>query len=120
MVSVHAWGARGRRFESAHDLFWVRATLTCSMTTTGFRPSPTRSPTRRQAAPNWAARIVDLLSKADIASRIDAERGYDHGLFIPLKLMYPEAVIPVPADLTRAGSGFRRAMSPSAQRCAAS
>ncbi len=45
-------------------------------------------------SPELAARVVDLLSKAHIASRIDAERGYDHGLFIPLKLMYPEAGIP--------------------------
>jgi aromatic ring-opening dioxygenase catalytic subunit (LigB family) len=45
-------------------------------------------------SPELAGRIVDLLSKNNMPSRIDAERGYDHGLFIPLKLMYPEADIP--------------------------
>ncbi len=44
--------------------------------------------------PDLAHKIVELLHKEDIPSRIDAQRGYDHGLFIPLKLMYPEADIP--------------------------
>jgi len=29
-----------------------------------------------------------------VGARIDPGRGFDHGLFIPLKLMYPEADIP--------------------------
>jgi 4,5-DOPA dioxygenase extradiol len=41
-------------------------------------------------SPATAGRIVDLLGKSGIPSRIDAERGYDHGHFIPLKLMNPE------------------------------
>ena len=44
--------------------------------------------------PELASRIAGLLKENNIAARIDPERGYDHGLFIPLKLMYPEAVIP--------------------------
>jgi 4,5-DOPA dioxygenase extradiol len=44
--------------------------------------------------PDLADRIAGLLLKNDIPARIDSHRGFDHGLFIPLKLMYPEADIP--------------------------
>lgn len=45
-------------------------------------------------SPALASRISEILAAAHIPNRIDARRGYDHGLFIPLKLMYPEADIP--------------------------
>jgi aromatic ring-opening dioxygenase catalytic subunit (LigB family) len=45
-------------------------------------------------SPELANRIAGILKKNNIASRIDPERGFDHGLFIPLKLMYPQADIP--------------------------
>ena len=44
--------------------------------------------------PALAARIADLLRAAGIGAGIDAERGFDHGHFIPLKMMYPQADIP--------------------------
>jgi len=44
--------------------------------------------------PDLAHRITELLLEDNIPTRIDAERGFDHGLFIPLKLMYPQADIP--------------------------
>jgi 4,5-DOPA dioxygenase extradiol len=45
-------------------------------------------------APEFANRIAGLLGKNKIPARIDPQRGFDHGLFIPLKLMYPQADIP--------------------------
>jgi aromatic ring-opening dioxygenase catalytic subunit (LigB family) len=44
--------------------------------------------------PDLANRIVKLLQDSQIRSQIDPERGFDHGMFIPLKLMYPQADIP--------------------------
>ena len=44
--------------------------------------------------PALADRMADLLEKNGVPARIDARRGFDHGLFIPLKLMYPRAEFP--------------------------
>ena len=44
--------------------------------------------------PELANRIAGILNKNNISARIDHKRGFDHGLFIPLKLMYPQADIP--------------------------
>lgn len=43
--------------------------------------------------PELASRIAELLRSNAIPSRIDSQRGFDHGLFIPLKMMYPHADI---------------------------
>jgi aromatic ring-opening dioxygenase catalytic subunit (LigB family) len=45
-------------------------------------------------SPELAERIAGLLEAAGVAAQIDHDRGYDHGHFIPLKLMYPDADIP--------------------------
>lgn len=45
--------------------------------------------------PELAKRVRDLLRSSGIKSAEDPERGFDHGVFVPMMLMYPEADIPV-------------------------
>jgi len=47
-----------------------------------------------KGSPTLATKVSSLLKKNNISSQMDPERGFDHGLFIPLKLMYPNADIP--------------------------
>lgn len=45
--------------------------------------------------PALAQQIVSLLQGAGLAAGEDPRRGFDHGMFIPLLLMFPDADIPV-------------------------
>jgi aromatic ring-opening dioxygenase catalytic subunit (LigB family) len=45
--------------------------------------------------PELAKRVRTLLNTSGIKSAEDPERGLDHGVFVPMMLMYPEADIPV-------------------------
>jgi len=45
--------------------------------------------------PQLAARIAGLLGEARLPAQQNPTRGFDHGMFIPLKLMFPDADIPV-------------------------
>jgi aromatic ring-opening dioxygenase catalytic subunit (LigB family) len=45
--------------------------------------------------PQLAARIAALLGQAGLPSKVNPSRGFDHGMFIPLMLMFPDADIPV-------------------------
>jgi aromatic ring-opening dioxygenase catalytic subunit (LigB family) len=45
--------------------------------------------------PALAQRVKSLLQAADLPSQAQAERGWDHGVFIPLRLMFPQANVPV-------------------------
>jgi len=46
-------------------------------------------------SPVLAKRVRELLSLAGIESSEDDNRGFDHGTFVPLMLMYPDADVPV-------------------------
>ncbi|HSQ87124.1 MAG TPA: class III extradiol ring-cleavage dioxygenase, partial [Desulfobacterales bacterium] len=45
-------------------------------------------------SPELANRVTGILKQNNISVRLDPQRGFDQGLFIPLKLMYPQADIP--------------------------
>ncbi|HEY2419411.1 MAG TPA: class III extradiol ring-cleavage dioxygenase, partial [Steroidobacteraceae bacterium] len=46
-------------------------------------------------SPQIAARVQTLLSQAGISSDAEPDRGLDHGVFVPFKLIYPQADIPI-------------------------
>lgn len=54
-------------------------------------------------APELAARVQGLLGASGIDSAADADRGFDHGVFVPLKVAYPEARLPTVQLSLRAG-----------------
>lgn len=45
--------------------------------------------------PSLAERVCGLISAAGFPARLDAQRGFDHGTYTPLALMYPHADVPV-------------------------
>lgn len=85
---------------SAH---WEAATFTIS---TNSKPGlyydyygfPEESYKVQWPAPGGPSHIVDrakgLLQSAGIDYAEDSKRGFDHGVFVPLKLIFPEANVP--------------------------
>lgn len=45
--------------------------------------------------PALARRVADLLARAGLDPALDPRRGLDHGVWVPLSLLYPRADIPV-------------------------
>ena len=60
----------------------------------GFPPNTYEYQYPAPGNPALAERVQSLLQESGIDSRLEHERGFDHGLFVPLLIMYPEADIP--------------------------
>lgn len=87
-ISAH-WGSAStigisaaERFEAVHDFG-------------GFPRALQEMTYAPPGDPQLARRLVGLLRQADWSSELVASEGLDHGAWIPLRLMYPEADIPV-------------------------
>ena len=60
----------------------------------GFPPQSYEIQYPAPGHPALAERLRACLQQNGVVADLDAGRGFDHGLFIPLKIMYPEADIP--------------------------
>jgi aromatic ring-opening dioxygenase catalytic subunit (LigB family) len=60
----------------------------------GFPPETYQLTWPAPGAPRLAERAARLLTEAGLSAGIHPTRGFDHGVFVPLKVAFPEAVIP--------------------------
>jgi 4,5-DOPA dioxygenase extradiol len=61
----------------------------------GFPPELYKLQYAAPGAPDVAAQAMALLGKAGLAATADPQQGLDHGAWVPLRLIYPAADIPV-------------------------
>ena len=69
----------------------------------GFPPASYAIQWPAPGHPAVAARVRQLLGAAGFATAANADRGFDHGTFVPLKLTYPAAEVPVVQLSLKAG-----------------
>lgn len=69
----------------------------------GFPPESYQLTWPAPGDPKLAARVRQLLEGAGFKTAEDSRRGFDHGTFVPLKVTYPEAKIPVVQLSLKAG-----------------
>jgi aromatic ring-opening dioxygenase catalytic subunit (LigB family) len=82
----------------------------------GFAPHTYTLRYPAPGSPALAARVQQLLGDAGLPCEGDAARGLDHGAFVPMHLMYPQADVPIvllslkasydPAEHIRAGQAL--------------
>ncbi len=61
----------------------------------GFPPETYRIEWPAPGAPWLAERGAELIRAAGLPAAIDPQRGFDHGVFVPLKVAFPQADVPV-------------------------
>jgi aromatic ring-opening dioxygenase catalytic subunit (LigB family) len=61
----------------------------------GFPPHTYQLKYPAPGAPALAQHLVDLLRAAGLPAQTSTSRGFDHGIFIPFLLIYPDADIPI-------------------------
>lgn len=88
----------------------------------GFDPALYRLRYPAPGSPALAAAVRDLLAAAGHAAALDAQRGFDHGAWVPLMHLLPAADVPVlqlsmPLDLDARGAhALGRALAPLRER----
>ncbi len=60
----------------------------------GFPPHTYKLAWPAPGAPELALQVAALLRNVGITTATNTERGYDHGVFIPLKVAFPDATVP--------------------------
>jgi 4,5-DOPA dioxygenase extradiol len=83
----------------------------------GFPPALYQLQYPAPGAPALAQEVLDLLQAAGVAAQGDAQRPFDHGAWVPLMHLFPEADLPVvqvalpvgagPAEVYALGSALR-------------
>ncbi|OAA65320.1 extradiol ring-cleavage class 3 subunit b [Niveomyces insectorum RCEF 264] len=61
----------------------------------GFPPAAYRLKYDAPGSPEVAHRVAEVLRTAGFDPALDAERGWDHGVFVPMLLVHPAADIPI-------------------------
>lgn len=69
----------------------------------GFPPDTYQLTWPAPGAPWLAERAAGLFEAAGIATAFDGQRGFDHGVFVPLKIAFPEASLPCVQMSLKAG-----------------
>jgi aromatic ring-opening dioxygenase catalytic subunit (LigB family) len=69
----------------------------------GFPPESYTITWPAPGAPQLAQRVRTLLEGAGFSTGADAQRGFDHGTFVPLKLAFPRAEVPTVQLSLKAG-----------------
>lgn len=61
----------------------------------GFPPETYELRYDAPGAPELAVEAAQLLREAGLPVELDAEHGFDHGVFVPMKVAFPDATIPI-------------------------